>query len=309
MKVFSGCTNKLGRAGFWGLLLLCCALFAACGKDTASTAESEKPAATLPVLIPEVGPAESGSTQPASTQQTPENTSAAVPSESEKEDRFSALLPVPDGLVRDPVGAQKIYDYGGYFRKNLDQRVIYMTFCIAEESGRTDELLQILRTKNVPAAFFINGEYFKSEAAVRIVQDMLGAGHIVGSHSYKHAYSYLISDEDMADDFRQMEALLAEKLGPDFKLTYYRPAYGSVTERDLYMARELGYITVMFSFNYRDWEKDNQPSHDEALEKLKSGLENGAIFYLHVMPCNLDALPDFIDYAREQGYEFKRIDE
>ena len=47
----------------------------------------------------------------------------------------------------------------------------------------------------------------------------------------------------------------------------------------------------------------------EALEKMKSGLAPGNIYYLHSRPCTTAALSAFIDYARSQGYEFRRLDQ
>ena len=296
------------------VLLSLCMLLSACGgKPSESQASSGK--ATLPVLPTSPGPAIAQSTAaetvPASgEEQTEAVTSAPAESSAANGPDFDSVMPVPEELIRETVSALMVYDYGGYYKKETGRQTIYLTFCLATENGLTPQILEILKNKQVPAAFFINGEYFRSsndpDGTARAI---LAAGQIIGSHGYKHWFSYHWNDQEMLDDFKNMEALLKEKLGADFVLKYFRPAYGSATERDLYMAQKLGYTTVMYSFNYRDWDQANMPDKASALESLKSGLSAGAIYYLHVQPCNVEALPDFIDYARAQGYTFCRIDE
>ena len=294
--------------------LLIALTFSACSGEPKETKQPSG-AATLPVLptspISVIPQGTEKETVPASGEVQTEEV-PPVPSENAATSGpdFDAVMPVPEEIIRETVSALMVYDYGGYYKKETGRQTIYLTFCLATENGLTPQILQILKEKQVPAAFFINGEYFRSandpDGTARAIRD---AGQIIGSHGYAHWFSYHWTDQEMLDDFKSMEALMKEKLGDAFVLKYFRPAYGSATERDLYMAQKLGYITVMYSFNYRDWDQANMPDKASALESLKSGLSAGAIYYLHVQPCNVEALPDFIDYARAQGYTFCRIDE
>lgn len=242
-------------------------------------------------------------TEPSTTEPQPTHTDTPPGTE------YGAVLPVPEYVSREAVSPALAYQYGGYHLKCSDQKVIYLTFCLGYENGLSRSMMQMLQEKGVKAAFFLTGEYFNSaNDPVGTAKEMLSRGHIIGSHGYQHVYSYTLSDQQMVDDFNQMKARVNNLLG-DIGLRYYRPPYGYVTERDMYIAQKMGYITTMFSFYYRDYDPAAQPSRESALASLKSGLQWGAIYYLHVSQCNLQALPEFIDYARSLGYTFLRLDQ
>ena len=58
-----------------------------------------------------------------------------------------------------------------------------------------------------------------------------------------------------------------------------------------------------------DYDVDNQPDQAESLQKMISRLHPGAIYLLHGQSAtNAAVLGDFIDQARELGYEFCLIE-
>ena len=80
------------------------------------------------------------------------------------------------------------------------------------------------------------------------------------------------------------------------------------SEENLKNAQALGYKTVFWSLAYADWDTSNPKGKQYAFDTVTSRLHPGCILLLHaVSQDNADALGDIIDYAREQGYEFKAL--
>ena len=62
---------------------------------------------------------------------------------------------------------------------------------------------------------------------------------------------------------------------------FYRPPRGIYNTENLSMAKELGYSTFFWSLAYVDWIQDQQPSREEAFQKLLTRIHPGAIVLLH----------------------------
>ena len=99
-----------------------------------------------------------------------------------------------------------------------------------------------------------------------------------------------------------------EKYG--YEMKYIRPPKGEFSERTLQISQSLGYKNVMWSFAYVDWDENKQPSHEEAMDKIMTNLHNGEIMLLHATSkTNSEVLGDMIKQVREQGYEFRSIED
>lgn len=91
---------------------------------------------------------------------------------------------------------------------------------------------------------------------------------------------------------------------------YYRPPQGVYSQENLRMAQEKGYKTVFWSLAYVDWKADDQPSEEEALEKLTSRIHNGAVVLLHnTSTTNAAILDRILTLWEDMGYEFGTLEE
>ena len=91
----------------------------------------------------------------------------------------------------------------------------------------------------------------------------------------------------------------------NYTMTLFRAPAGEFSEQTLAQTQELGYKTVFWSYAYKDWDPNNQMGPEKALPKITKALHPGAIYLLHaVSPDNAAILGDFIDNAREAGYNF-----
>ena len=79
--------------------------------------------------------------------------------------------------------------------------------------------------------------------------------------------SKIADKESFLKELRSLEELYEETTGKEMP-RFYRPPQGKYSESNLKMAQELGYKTVFWSLAYVDWYTDNQPTHQEAFNKL-----------------------------------------
>mgnify|MGYP003526195348 FL=1 len=90
---------------------------------------------------------------------------------------------------------------------------------------------------------------------------------------------------------------------------YFRPPMGKFSELSLKYTQDLGYSTIFWSFAYVDWLEDNQPSHEDAKQKIFSRTHPGAIVLLHPnSKTNADILDEVITHWKQEGYELKSLD-
>lgn len=196
--------------------------------------------------------------------------------------------------------------YDGAYLGDTGSPVLYLTFDAGYENGCTAQILDTLRKHQVPAAFFLVGNYL--ERNPELVQRMVEEGHTVGNHTWHHPDMSKI--EDLAS-FRQELELVEEKFreitGQELP-RYYRPPQGDFSESNLKMAQELGYRTIFWSLAYADWNNDDQPTAEEAFSKLIPRVHNGAVILLHsTSATNAAILDELLTRWEDLGYSFAPI--
>ena len=86
---------------------------------------------------------------------------------------------------------------------------------------------------------------------------------------------------------------------------FYRPPQGKYSESNLQMAKDMGYKTFFWSLAYVDWNTDNQPTKEQAYDKLLTRIHPGAIVLLHsTSSTNASILDDLLTKWEEMGYTF-----
>ncbi len=200
---------------------------------------------------------------------------------------------------------QLLESYNGFYMDKSNPKCLYLTFDEGYENGYTAKILDVLAEKNVPAAFFVTGPYLKQQP--ELVNRMLNEGHIVGNHTVNHPNLAKLSPKEAAEDICGLDDMFYELYNRH--MHYLRPPEGTYSEQTLSLAEDLGYRTILWSFAYKDWDTKDQRGTDYAYEQTVKYLHNGAIILLHAVSSdNAGALSEIIDYAIQQGYEFKSLD-
>ena len=206
-----------------------------------------------------------------------------------------------------PVTAQKLRELGGAYWDEDGAKVLYLTFDAGYENGYTAEILDVLKELEVPAAFFVTGDYLDRNAD--LVRRMAAEGHIVGNHTMSHPDMTKVDGETFRAELKGVEDkyfAITEQTLPK----YYRPPQGVYDEASLKRAQEKGYQTVFWSLAYADWDNDRQPSPDEAVEKLNRRIHDGAVVLLHATSkTNAEILERLLTGWMEMGYRFEPITE
>ena len=198
--------------------------------------------------------------------------------------------------------------YNSVFIGDENSKKIYLTFTMGYEYyndgvANTDVIMNILKEKNVPAMFFVDGGYVRNcpEMCKKIVEN----GFILGCHGYDHPSDGVatLPIEDQLEDAKKIYNAIYEVTGVE--PYYYRFGSGIWNERALALLSELGFINVFYSLTYYDYDTSNQPDEAETLQMMIDNIHSGEIIYLHtVSNTSVAILDDFIDAAREKGYEF-----
>ena len=210
-----------------------------------------------------------------------------------------------------PIGnanASQLAKFNAAYIGDTTEKVIYLTFDAGYENGCTAKILDILKAHQVPAAFFLVGNYLEKNAD--LVRRMVEEGHIVGNHTMHHYDMSKISDrETFTQELKGLEDLFREVTGKELP-KYYRPPQGIYSEENLQMAKELGYRTVFWSLAYVDWNNDSQPTPQQAFDKLIPRIHKGAVVLLHsTSQTNGEILDELLTKWKDLGYRFATLEE
>ena len=210
-----------------------------------------------------------------------------------------------------PAGNASIDDlkqYNAYYASDTDQKIIYLTFDAGYENGNTPAILDALKKHQAPAVFFVVGNFIKDNPD--LIRRILAEGHIIGNHTMTHPDLPQISSMDaFQKELQDVEELYTSLTG-EAMTKFYRPPRGIYSTENLSMAKELGYSTFFWSLAYVDWIQDQQPSREEAFQKLLTRIHPGAIVLLHnTSSTNAEILDELLTKWEEMGYEFHSLKE
>lgn len=196
----------------------------------------------------------------------------------------------------------------------------YLTFDDGPSKQVTPQILDILARYNAKATFFEVGKYIDANPDMaRRVHD---EGHLIAGHSYSHDYNYLYANEDnFRAEVEKCYDKIREVTGEEELFKLIRFPGGSYNAGDHAAAKQEYKRTLAdMGFYYCDWnclngDADGKSRSAEGLVeyfKTTSTGYNNLIVLMHDTDAKqktADALPAIMDYLKEQGYEFYRLDE
>ena len=205
-------------------------------------------------------------------------------------------------------GKDQLAQFDAAYIGDITEKKLYLTFDAGYENGCTAKILDVLKKQEVPAAFFLVGNYIEKNAD--LVRRMADEGHTVGNHTMHHYDMSKLTDKAAFEkELTSLENLYKEKTGQELS-KFYRPPQGIYSEENLKMAKDLGYKTVFWSLAYVDWNNDSQPTREEAFSKLLPRTHSGAVVLLHsTSQTNAEILDELITRWKHEGYSFGTIDQ
>ncbi|MCH5599875.1 polysaccharide deacetylase family protein [Niabella ginsengisoli] len=203
--------------------------------------------------------------------------------------------------------------YGSYFVQSqfymktvcdvdMKEKKIAITFDDGPQQNFTPHILDILKEADVKATFFCIGK--NAEANKNLLKQIYNEGHTIGSHSYTHGFWFdLLSAKAMHKDLQQLHEFVKDELGIEIK--WFRPPYGVTTPNLKIAVDKMNYTAIGWNVRSMDTVSKNEV---ELLKKLKRSLKPGGIFLFHdTAAITVRVLPEFINYAGQQGYEIEPL--
>lgn len=203
-----------------------------------------------------------------------------------------------------------VVDHSGRSRDKL----LCLTFDDGPDPKYTPLFLDVLKSKGVPATFFVIGT--NAEANPGLIRREYREGHEIGNHTYSHPNVALISAERTLLELSTTQRILENLLG--VSTTLFRPPYNADSEpltpqeiEPIRRAQEAGYTTVAERIDPRDWAVDATAA--AIVGEVENDVGSGSVILLHdaggKRDATLAALPQIIDRLRAKGFRFGTISE
>jgi peptidoglycan/xylan/chitin deacetylase (PgdA/CDA1 family) len=189
---------------------------------------------------------------------------------------------------------------------------VALTFDDGPSSPYTEQILDILRSRNCKATFFVCGR--NVERYPEILRRIQAEGHAIGNHTFTHPFPYFRTRSFFAREIDLTQNAIERVTGqrPEF----FRPPFGARWLGMYPVLRERGMRLVNWSDTGYDWKL---PAEGVVRETLKN-LRAGSIILLHDgcrtdppgrcdRSSTVEALPAIMDGALKAGLTFIPIHE
>jgi len=182
---------------------------------------------------------------------------------------------------------------------------VALTFDDGPDPRWTPKILDILKTANVKATFFVVG--VNAERYPALVRRIVNEGHEIGNHTYYHPNLALCWPEHIRLELNATQLLLETITGR--ATTLFRPPYAADTGptelselAPLKIAEDLNYLVVLENIDPQDWAK---PGADIILRRIKQQRHDGSVILLHDAGGDrsqtVEALPQILDWLHTRG--------
>lgn len=197
-------------------------------------------------------------------------------------------------------------NYDVLYAGGAEDKVIYLTFDDCPENDNIPKILDIMKKHNATGTFFMTENYIRKHPDV--IRRIVCEGSLVSNHTAHHVLVTNLSFEKFQAELKSVEDAYFEVTGQQL-LKYFRPPQGQFNEVTLDYTARLGYTTVFWSFRYKDWDVNNQPSEQEAYNMIMKETHPGMIILLHCQSkTNLKILDRIMTDWEAKGYTFETID-
>ena len=280
------------RALLLAVALLLSSTLLSCGVSQRATKPA--PTSTPTRALSPTATATSTPTQRPTATPTPQPTVTNAP--------FNTPTPQPPAACSPPPGVQPVSSSVIYYGTGSTRQVSLTFDSDGGSRGNALAYLNILQAHGIHATWFLTG-YF-AQANPDIVRKIRSDGHDIGNHTMDHTNltSPTRSDSYICSELTRADAVISSVSGRTTR-PYFRPFGGNFNDQVRHLAAGLGYRTIYWSIDPRDW--DQATTTQDIINRVLNapGLKPGAIILMHVnSPHEAEALDSVITGLEQKGY-------
>lgn len=221
--------------------------------------------------------------------------------------KFILFLLVCINIISIPAHSKELSD------NNVEnKKIIYLTFDDGPAGKVTSDVLDILKSENVKATFFLIGDQIDNQE--NLVKRIADEGHSIGLHSMTHKKNCLYSCNS---NFLKEMISVQEKIEPivGFKPVILRFPFGcnnnsyKITQSMIDLLHENNLKIYDWNVDSGDGANPNTPP--SILLKNSKSDKDRVMLLMHcayMSKNTVKALPSIIKYYKDNNYEFKIID-
>jgi peptidoglycan/xylan/chitin deacetylase (PgdA/CDA1 family) len=174
-------------------------------------------------------------------------------------------------------------------------------------SPPTMDFVNLLARYHVPGTFFeVGNQISQYDPTGKVQRAMLADGDMIADHSWNHADLAKLSASAQRSQIAMTAAAIKRATG--FEPCLFRAPYGSVSSSLINVARSLGFSTIQWDVDPRDW---SLPGTNAIVSRVLAGVRPGSIVLQHFAGGpryqTLAALPTEIRTLKARGYRFVTV--
>ena len=179
------------------------------------------------------------------------------------------------------------------------EKTIHLTFDDGPVPETTPALLDLLKSYNAKATFFLIGK--NVEKNIDLYNRIRNEGHAVGNHTYSHVSGWRLGFDAYVNDIKLASKFIDSKL--------FRPPYGKITPKQLKYLKQ--HYKLVF-WDVLSYDFSQKISSQKVLIKVLSGYKDGSIIVFHDSQKALKnvkyVLPKILEHFNNLGYKFSVIE-
>lgn len=197
------------------------------------------------------------------------------------------------------------------------EKIAYITFDDGPTIAATPKILDILKSEDIKATFFVIGKYVDKHP--EIVKQAYEEGHYIANHGYDHNNAALYkSEESFINEIKKTDVAIGKAIGvEDYCSHVFRFPNGYMSPQNKSKKKRAATLLSEMNYTYIDWNCLNNDSvkkytKTQLINNLKksSKNKNTLVILMHDTKDFSDsssALEESIAYLKSQGYRFENF--
>ena len=181
------------------------------------------------------------------------------------------------------------------WKKNTDQKKIWITFDDGPDEKVTPYLINVLAGFNIKATFFVIGNQAKKHP--ELVKLIINSGHKIGNHSFSHLNGFSTDNNKYLEDVEQAKKYIDSDI--------FRPPYGKITPLQI---KNLKRDFKIIMWDIMSWDFKENISSNKIYKNVINNIENGSIILFHNNLKSYNnlkkSLKIILEKLKEQEYQF-----